>query len=289
MAYISEFRTLFHDLIGCNTSQEMSFTLEKWLRHNAKRIQALQHHRAFDDDFAFDRDELASWYALSRVNDLLIPYRPEQPTEDSWDVPILHEDEYSKFWHELQFTQFEPHEYHPFWCEIVEVETDENPDFTPQVINVFWPGLSFGDMMFARAGVRVRSGTNHIDSQIATTSPLYFSYIRQHRKTFDLSMGWGHNSQWSTDFRRDYVCGEHYLFNVDGKFDFDEAPFLQNEKWMQHDKKYFATDLYGENRLSDQERQEILVNRCFIRCTQNDHEYHPYDDCFVIRRDVPLW
>jgi len=45
---------------------------------------------------------------------------------------------------------------------------------------------------------------------------LYFTYLRRSRPTCDLSHGWGSNSQWSTDFRRDYAGGGMLHHNVDG-------------------------------------------------------------------------
>jgi hypothetical protein len=40
---------------------------------------------------------------------------------------------------------------------------------------------------------------------------------------FASSFGWGHNSQWKTDFRRDYLTADSYQFNVDAETDINEA------------------------------------------------------------------
>jgi hypothetical protein len=45
---------------------------------------------------------------------------------------------------------------------------------------------------------------------------MYWAYTRRNRPAADLSHGWGSNSQWATDFRRDYVTADAYVYNVDG-------------------------------------------------------------------------
>jgi hypothetical protein len=47
-------------------------------------------------------------------------------------------------------------------------------------------------------------------------SCLYWAWWRRSRPVADLSHGWGHNSQWNTDFRRDYIAGGELHYNVDG-------------------------------------------------------------------------
>jgi hypothetical protein len=43
----------------------------------------------------------------------------------------------------------------------------------------------------------------------------YWSWWRRNRGVVDCSHGWGGNSQWRTDFRRDYVVGDKLHYNVD--------------------------------------------------------------------------
>lgn len=47
-------------------------------------------------------------------------------------------------------------------------------------------------------------------------SCLYWAWWRRNRTTADLSHGWGANSPWGTDFRRDYIVGGQLHYNVDG-------------------------------------------------------------------------
>jgi hypothetical protein len=43
-----------------------------------------------------------------------------------------------------------------------------------------------------------------------------------------VSHGWGSNSQWGTDFRRDYVTDEAYVYNVDGTIDLNQDSRIIN-------------------------------------------------------------
>jgi len=109
-----------------------------------------------------------------------------------------------------------------------------------------------GCMMFCRAGVTVRGGTHFIEKNIAETSKIYFTFRRNNRPYEDLSHGWGHNSQWRTDFRRDYVTDSEFYYNVDNNVEL----------------------VFPDQRI------ELLTNRCLIRsinptCDPDEYSY-PY-------------
>ncbi|NUR91444.1 MAG: hypothetical protein HOY71_45855, partial [Nonomuraea sp.] len=76
-----------------------------------------------------------------------------------------------------------------------------------------------GTLLLTRAGVRVSAGANHLVAGVADRSCLYWTYLRVQRPTNDLSMGWGSNSQWRTDFRRDHVVDGTLFYNVDAGFE----------------------------------------------------------------------
>lgn len=71
-------------------------------------------------------------------------------------------------------------------------------------------------MLVKRAGVTVMVGSHQMNRNVATGSALYWAWQRRARLTVDLSMGWGHNSEWRTDFRRDNVLGDILHDNLDG-------------------------------------------------------------------------
>ncbi len=227
--------------------------------------------------------ELWQWYALSRVSDRLLigiqaaddfyrspQQREEAPKREWWRNSVVTAEQYIQFFAALGFEPFASVPFSPFYHEIVEVIEAPNLTGRPVVERVFWPGLMFGEMLFARAGVSVCCSPGFYRKDIAENSCLYFTYQRLHRKTEDLSDGWGSNSQWGTKFRRDYAAGGTFHYNVDGEHPLGphyEASFDPDDD-----------DRYGEWTL--EERIEMLTHCCFVRCPKDDDDCWPYDDTF---------
>ncbi|MEV0177449.1 hypothetical protein AB0I00_40920 [Streptomyces sp. NPDC050803] len=231
-------------------------------------------------------DLLWELYALSRVSDvLLLSFQPpadpapEQPWPPHREFPVeewptVTDGQYRELFTRLGMTPFEEAgAFDPFLHEIVEVEQAEDPDEPIRVTEVVWPGLWFGHVLFGRAGVRVRAGVRHAERGVADRSPLYWTFLRRHRPTEDLSQGWGHNSQWRTDFRVDVrtPTGDH--LNVCG------------------DNKDIDADLVTEADalLTPAERRDLLRHRTLVRTPDNidalaawsaEHwqvNFYPYD------------
>ena len=111
----------------------------------------------------------------------------------------------------------------------------------------------FGELLFSRSGVRVRAGARHAVAGVADRSTLHEVFLRRHRDTSDGSLGWGHNSQWKTDFRRDYVTHDAQHFNVDGQID-------------------IAGPIDRAGSPSEAEMRDLVRHRCLVRHTTNDQE-----------------
>ena len=80
------------------------------------------------------------------------------------------------------------------------------------------------------------------------------------------SLGWGHNSQWKTDFRRDYVTHDAQHFNVDGQID-------------------IAGPIDRAGSPSETEMRDLVRHRCLVRHTTNDQEPPFIADCrLTVRR-----
>jgi hypothetical protein len=186
-----------------------------------------------------------SWilYALSRIDDLLL-------------LPPIAPDRRDGFWSELGLTRIAPRGFHPFFHEIVEVVTADHPDEPPSILGERWSGWMLHDLMFSRAGVVVRAGSDHIVKAIAERSALYWTFRRHDRRCHDLSHGWGSNSQWRTSFRRDLIGGGAYHYNVDGR---PQTPSMVAE-------------------LTPAQRRELLVHRCFVRSDVADDDLFPFDE-----------
>jgi hypothetical protein len=223
---------------------------------------------------------LEQLYAFSRISDLLL--LPQQRVWDYLHPPLPHRtpesaakhmewmrgvgipqwtpsislEERNEWLRSLGLTEIQQPTFHPFYHEIVEVEQAPDPDEPISLLGILWPGFLLGQMLFCRAGVRIRAGERIVQKDLAEHSRLYWAFVRNNRPAVDESHGWGHNSQWSTRFRRDYVDDEAYFYNVDGDIDIhDEStggPGYPNR--------------YRDPHLTLASRIELLTHRCFI-CT----------------------
>jgi hypothetical protein len=208
--------------------------------------------------------ELWSLYALSRVNDLLLLNFQQGPSAKRFPDPRISLQEYLLFAESLALNSVDQPSFSSFYHEIVEVDEAPNDSQSVTLEEVLWPCLMLGDMMFSRAGVRVSGGRRHISKQLGESSTLYWTYRRKNRRCLDLSHGWGSNSQWGTDFRRDYRIDDEFYYNVDGKIDLN-TPIADSEE-----RDVFSREV----------RIELLVNRCFIRTTPPEYDLWPFNDMF---------
>jgi len=218
------------------------------------------------------KSDLWTLYAISRVSDFLLDFFQAPPGEPA---PFLgfSEATYVQFFEALGLQTFDERSFSPFFHEIVEVEPVDDPSGGVEIVRQFWPGLMFGSLMVARAGVGVRCHPSIIRKDVAETSPLYFAYGRRRRLTVDLSMGAGHNSQWQTEFRRDYVDGDLVHFNVDGRID------LSGSEPTPVDEDPNAV-------LSIEARRELLMNRCLVTAPEPGQpgELYPFYDRLTVLR-----
>lgn len=152
-----------------------------------------------------------------------------------------------------------PQQFSPFYHEVVQLEEGTSSTSPATILEFNWPCIMLGNMMISRARVCVSAGREVLAPGIADASTLYWTYWRKNRPNQDLSHGWGGNSQWRTRFRRDFLLGDTY-YNVDGNRD-------------------IAT--HGDDEecdLTQSERTELLMHRCFVRCTKPHGDLWPYDD-----------
>ncbi|MFJ9821312.1 hypothetical protein ACIRU3_39855 [Streptomyces sp. NPDC101151] len=251
-------RDLYDGLLGHTGPEAYTAVVEPWLaRARAAGLRSGPLPRAAGPGHEHRPGGLWELYALSRVSDVLL-FSFQPPGHDPWAGPGLTREQYLGLFTGLGMVPFEePSVFDPFLHEIVEVEQAADPDAAIVVTDVLWPGLWLGDILFCRAGVRVRAGARHAERGVADRSPLYWAFRRRHRPTVDLSMGWGSNSQWRTDFRVDVRTEAGDRLNVMGDTDVDGVNAVN------------CANADGcEALLTSAERRELLRHRCLLRAPE---------------------
>lgn len=173
------------------------------------------------------RTTLWHLYAASRVRDVLLYAHQPEPADDSvreLDKALYREqprfrpvavDQIETFFQAIGCQPVAEASFDPILHEIVTCEADEDPDAPIQVTGQVWPALMIGELVFTRAGVHVRAGAAHAVPGVADRSTLQWEYWRRHRDTCDGSFWWGTNSQWKTEFRRDYITSRGHVYDYD--------------------------------------------------------------------------
>lgn len=208
--------------------------------------------------------ESMNLYCASRLSDLLLLSFQSGDLDYAGIGTTL--ENYTELFTHLGFDIVEPSRFHAFSCEVVEVAQSEHADV--EIIEMLWPAVMLGNMMFARAGVRVKAPSHILTKGIADRSCLYWTYRRKYRTANDLSHGWGSNSQWSTDFRRDFDLSDRYAYNVDG-----------GSKIV--DLREPVPELEVMDDMNILERISLLKHRCITNIVRADDDaYWPYYDYY---------
>jgi hypothetical protein len=223
-------RALYQELLGYGGEAWADDVLLPWVEANPRSVADLRQigrAGAMNIPIPNDHDNytpLQALYALTRVLDVLIaPFQqvPDQagPSEpDGWTGRLPDESALGAFCQEIGGVKIGEEAFHPFFHEIVAVQPAGDPDEPPTLVREHWPGFLVGSLLLARAGVTVRAGSRRLDPRVAARSPRYWAWWRRNRMAVDESRGWGPNSQWRTDFRRDYYVDGQAYYNVDAAF-----------------------------------------------------------------------
>ncbi|MBW5252744.1 hypothetical protein JGS39_27785 [Streptomyces sp. P01-B04] len=267
MPYEVDARELYEALARCEGAQTYETIVAPWLDQAQSGYRAwLATAGGFGSWWAEKETEpegqhlVRELYALHRVSDrLLLTFQPPSGEPRSPDpLPSLSEGEYLDAFTSLGMSPFRDGDaFDPFLHEIAEVEQADDPHAPIEITEVLWPGLMLGRLLFNRSGVRIRAGVEHAQRGVADRSPLYWSFLRRHRPTVDLSQGWGSNSQWRTDFRLDYRTPAGDRLNVTGNRPIDGNADLHPDH---------PNNLSPEERLlTPGVRRELLRHRCLLR------------------------
>ena len=260
---IDWFRALYDEILAYKRHTLFHDVLMPWTERAQVAVADLARFKTpivFDPKDEEAKSSIWNLYALSRVNDVLL--MSFQSGDSNLKLATISDYEYQSFFTGIGFTLTDVQSFDPLHHEIVRVEQSADDNEPIQIYEQLWPELMLGQMVFSRAGVSVLGGRSYIIKEVAEQSTLYFSFRRAKRKTSDLSMGWGSNSQWRTDFRRDYQVGKTRIYNVDGS----------------NQLKVDGRLSLDEDGLTVAERIEHCKFRCFVVTHKPDHDLWPYDD-----------
>ncbi|MEW2352864.1 hypothetical protein [Spirillospora sp. NPDC029432] len=269
-------RRLHDELIDAGDARAV---LDGWTAATAGLLDVLSPLRHRESPQVGDDGEAAAWYreglfalyALSRVSDLLIERGCPAGGTGGRTLDRAALSVHERFFGRVGLERVRHGEaFSPFHHEIFAVSVDESAGAVT-VEDVLWPGFRFGDLLFCRAGVRVRAPSRLLDAGTATTSTLYFTDRRDPRPSDDLSHGWGSNSQWRTRFHRFYEDSAGLHLNWDG------------EKYI--GEGFVAPEDDANGGLTVPQRRELLLHRCFVTAPMpaGESDHYPYDDRVSLR------
>lgn len=251
-----------HEYRGSEIGRDI---LEPWLEASEHQIAWLKSFgdRKGDPIPPATNEELWDLYALGRANEvMLLRFQQGRADGTDWQGPPIAPPDYANFMELMGLKVVTESQFSPFYHEIVEVDHDLQAS-TIEIMETVWPCLMLGPMMFSRAGVRIAANRSHISKEVAESSTLYWAFRRKNRPFHDLSHGWGHNSQWRTEFRRDYRFSSKLYFNVDAEYD--------ASSWRER-----LQEDGDEDDLTDEDYIELITHRCFVRTTKPHDDRFPY-------------
>lgn len=228
-------RQVFHALCAMSTDEDAGELLEfaarqEWMTEVARRVASVARFEYTMPSEPEDEElngTLWELYAASRVRDVLLLAHQPGPVSDpvrELDEALHREqplfrtvpvDQITGFFTAIGCQPVTEASFDPILHEIITCEAADHPATPIQITGQCWPALMIGELVFTRAGVRVRAGSAHAVPGIADRSELHWEYWRRHRITSDGSFWWGHNSQWRTAPRRDYLTSSGHVYDYD--------------------------------------------------------------------------
>ena len=263
-------RAVYHAVLDLEDGEDPVPLLDEargtpWMRELAARavtVSVAARTTPCEPDDVPLRETLWALYAAARVRDvLLLPHQP--PPVDVIVGPDGEDDRRGPvhrpvpvattvdFFAAMGCRPVVETGFQPALHEIVSCSAADDPDAPVEVVEVVWPALLVGELVFTRAGVRVRAGRHHAVPGVADRSTLHWEFRRRHRPTDDESFGWGHNSQWRTSLRRDYVTDRGNVYDLD-------AMSASAERLRRQLPQTQRGPL-------DEARTELVKNRCTLR------------------------
>ncbi len=262
-------RDLYDKILDYKGEDIFTELLIDWVRKNSYKDFLLSVKSQLSDSTNNKFSNEVSWelYALSRVLDVLtLGFQTNNNKDGSdWLGPNISLEEYCEFIKVIGLEIKILPVFTPFYCEIIEAKED-SIDFC--IKNISFPAVHLGNLVLKKAGVIVGLNTNNYNLSLVNNATIYWAFRRKNRKHQDLSHGWGHNSQWRTDFRFDLETEGSFIYNLYGSKDLSS-----NNDSVKNELK--------EQGLLLIEAIELTKNRHFITSVKNDGDLFPYDFKYV--------
>jgi len=273
------FRSIYENMVnyqGENPYQEIILPFLKDLPQNIWSQNYLQEIQTTEQIPKFDQEEIWRLYSFHRFNELLLLNFQEPKISQLNHALKINSQEYRSLMSALGLEVLSYPKFLPIFHQIVEVEYNQNPDAEIEIIEEFWPTLKLQNLVVSRASCKIRAGKNKINKKIAENSTLYWSHRRLNRKYNDESLGWGHNSQWRTQFRRDYILDNCIVYNHDADIIICNNQYIFANEDV---KNKFDTGFYQEDftNFTNDQIVELVTNRNFIFSDKDNIEAYPYD------------
>jgi hypothetical protein len=285
---LSEFpaiRQVFHALCAMGEGEDATEVLDfaarqQWMADLARRFEIVV--ARFDDTMAYEPEDdglgttLCQLYAASRVRDVLLLTHQPVTADDSVReldedlgrkqpvfraVPV---DQVTEFFAAIGCRPVTETSFDPILHEILTCKAARHPGSPIEITGQAWPALMIGELVFTRAGVHVQAGSAHAVPGVADRSTLHWEYWRRHRTTWDGSFWWGHNSQWKTAPRRDYITSRGHVYDFDALF----------SSHLRRMREHRADGRARHPLTADQ--ASFIKNRCQLR-DDNEPDFHCLD------------
>jgi hypothetical protein len=274
---------------GEDATEVLGFAARQEWMGVARRFESVV--ARFDETMAYEPEDdglvetLWQLYAASRVRDALLLAHQPVPADDSVreldealgrkqpvfrSVPV---DQVTEFFAVLGCRAVTEASFDPILHEILTCKAADDSGAPIEITGQAWPALTIGELVFTRAGVHAQAGSAYAVPGVADRSTLHWEYWRRHRTTSDGSFWWGHNSQWKTAPRRDYITSRGHVYDFDAMF----SAYLRRMREPLVDG--------GARHALTADQASFIKNRCQLR-DNNEPDFHYLD--YGNRRAPPI-
>lgn len=261
---MNSIKELYEKILGYNGEKILENQILNWIEKNdyAEFIRKIRDSLLNKNIVEISQEVNMELYALSRILDLSTLRFQKNNKKDGSDYlgPLKSIEEYLKLLNSLCLDIVFPNQFNKFDCEIIEAVNGQN-NF--EIMECLYPSVRIQNLLIKRAGVIISLNQNDCDLDLINNSKIYWTFRRKNRIFQDLSHGWGHNSQWRTEFRMDIETENSYIYNKSGSIDLNKM----TENLEQELK---------EQNLAINEAIELTTFRHFITTVKDDNDLFPY-------------